>query len=323
MLGFRRRGFLELINASEEECMVSVFPNDLTNLKEKYQKDGFAIIRNVIDAELISEAQEHIKWLCRKYSDLRPEHLHHPLMRDDAFWVRLVTDKRLISIASLFLGDDLACFTAHYICKQPYDGYAVLWHQDGAYWRLDPLEAITIWLAIDESNSERGCLRMLPGSHNLPLQKIQSRSDVPNMLASSIENLNVIDESKVVDVILQPGDVSIHHPLIIHGSNSNTSSYRRCGLDIGFMKASTKITNTGLYLNPILASGKADPTRCYRPWPLYNPRNTIPFRGHELWNDQAHKMNQTFTPIKNSTDVDPLSMTENMIQRLQEGTVKS
>lgn len=311
------------ISVSEGKCMVSVSLNNLTDLKEKYQEDGFAIIRNVIDTELINEAREHIEWLCRKYSNLRPEHLHHPLMRDDAFWVRLVTDKRLINIANLFLGDDLACFTAHYICKRPYDGYAVLWHQDAAYWMLDPLEAITIWLALDESNSERGCLRMLSGSHKLPLQKIQTRSDVPNMLASSIEDLDVIDESQVVDVILQPGDVSIHHPLLIHGSNSNTSPYRRCGLDIGFMRASTKITNTGLYLNPILASGKADPTKCYRPWPLYDPTNTIPFRGHESWNDQAQVINQTFTQLENATDVDPLLMTESMIQRLQEGTVKS
>ena len=164
---------------------------------------------------------------------------------------------------------------------------------------------------------------MLPGSHKLPLQKIQTRSDVPNMLASSIEDLGVIDESQVVDVILQPGDVSIHHPLLIHGSNSNTSPYRRCGLDIGFMRASTRITNTGLYLNPILASGKADPTKYYRPWPLYESRNTIPFRGHESWNDQAQTINQTFTQIENAADVDPLLMTESMIQRLQDGTVKS
>ena len=69
------------ISVSEEKRMVSVSLNNLTDLKEKYQKDGFAIIRNVIDTELINEAREHIEWLCSKYSNLRPEHLHHPLMR--------------------------------------------------------------------------------------------------------------------------------------------------------------------------------------------------------------------------------------------------
>ncbi|MBP5971639.1 phytanoyl-CoA dioxygenase family protein [Brasilonema sp. CT11] len=302
--------------------MVSLSIDDLTGLKEQYEKDGFAIIRNVVDADLIQEVSQHVDWLCQKYPELRPEHLHHPLMRDDAFWVRLVTDERFVKIVSQLLGPNLACFTAHYICKPPRDGYAVFWHQDGAYWRLDPLEAVTLWLAVDETNPERGCLRMIPGSHKLPLQPIQYRSDIPNMLSSSLANLDLVDEAKAVDVILKPGDVSIHHPCIIHGSEQNTSSYRRCGLDLGFMKASTKITNTGLYLNPILVSGKAVASNYYRAWPLYQADQTIPFRGDESWNNKAQYMNQRFNHVQNMNE-DPLAMTKRMMQRLDEGTVKS
>lgn len=125
-----------------------------------YERDGFAIFRNVLGPDLIAEARAHIEWLGRRYPDLRPEHYHHPLMRDDAFWVRLVTDSRLLDIAELFVGPDIACFTSHYICKPARDGHPVLWHQDGAYWDLRPMRAVALWLAIDRSEPENGCLRM-------------------------------------------------------------------------------------------------------------------------------------------------------------------
>ncbi|MGW7792158.1 phytanoyl-CoA dioxygenase family protein, partial [Streptomyces tricolor] len=142
---------------------------DTAAVLNEYEKNGFAILRNVLDQDLIAEAREHVEWLGRRYPHLRPEEYHHPLMRNDAFWVRLVTDERLVDIAELILGPDLACFTSHYVCKPPRDGRPVLWHQDGAYWKLRPMEALTVWAAIDESTTENGCLRIIPGSHELPI----------------------------------------------------------------------------------------------------------------------------------------------------------
>ncbi|MEU0438110.1 hypothetical protein ABZ153_42360 [Streptomyces sp. NPDC006290] len=85
----------------------------------EYAEQGFSIIRNVVPQDLLEEVSAHVDWLTRKYPDLRPEHFHHPLIRNDAFWARLVSDPRLVDIAAFFLGPDLACFTAHYICKPP------------------------------------------------------------------------------------------------------------------------------------------------------------------------------------------------------------
>ncbi len=287
----------------------------------QYETDGFAIFRNVIDRDLLTEARAHVEWLCGKYPELRPEHLHHPLMRDDAFWVRLIADERLLAIARRFLGDDLVCFTAHYICKPPRDGMAVLWHQDGAYWKLDPPEAMTLWLALDESTPENGCLRMIPGSHRRPLHPLERRRDVPNMLASSID-AGWVDESAMVDVVLNPGDVSIHHPNIIHGSEPNTSPSRRCGLDMGFMRASGSVSNEGLYLDPLLVCGAAHPQRRYRPWPLFDHDKTIPFRGHEGWDERARAMNRRFAPVQHD-DEPPLKIAKRMMARLEAGTVKA
>ncbi|MFD5184518.1 phytanoyl-CoA dioxygenase family protein [Streptomyces sp. NPDC058372] len=292
----------------------------------EYAEQGFSIIRNVVPPEVLEEARAHVEWLTQKYPDLRPEHFHHPLIRNDAFWARLVSDRRLVDIAEFFLGPGLACFTAHYICKPPYDGQPVLWHQDGAYWALEPMEALTVWLAIDESTTENGCLRMIPGSHQLPLHQPSARTDKPNMLFSTSDEDLVqewADKCGVVDIELQPGDVSIHHPHLLHCSEANTSPKRRCGLDIGYISTSTRIYSEGIYLDPLLVRGTdAAGLNSYRRFPAYQEGETIPFAGQDDWNHKVAALNSAL-PARNPPQESPIESTRHMIDRLREGTVKS
>ena len=307
-------------------CDLQVNSSSLENRQkiDEYNKNGYTIFRNVIDKNLIQEANDHMQWLRNKFPEFRPEHLHHPLMRDDAFWVRFALDQRLLNIAELFIGPNIACFTSHYICKPPYDGQAVLWHQDGAYWKLQPMNAVTLWVAVDESTPQNGCLRIIPGTHTLPLQKIVLRNEIPNMLSSAVD-YNQFDESEAVDIILEPGDVSVHHPHVIHGSEANTSSKRRCGLDIGFMSTSTSISNEGLYLYPILARGNPVPNiNKYRAWPKYTPENSMSFAGCESWDEVANNMNQHNMSVAYSQpgEESVVEITKRMMRRLKEGTTK-
>src|SRR5207245_1646935 len=161
-----------------------------------------------------------------KHPELRPEQLGHTLITDDPFWVRLISDSRLLDIAEQYIGPDIALFASHYICKPPYDGQPVLWHQDGSYWPLEPMRVITLWLAVDDSLPENGCMRVIPRTHHLGLQELQRRTDVENVLSSQIDPA-MVDESKAVDLVLRAGDVSVHHPNVIHGSNRHTSTNRR------------------------------------------------------------------------------------------------
>ncbi|GAB3740981.1 hypothetical protein GCM10027598_71260 [Amycolatopsis oliviviridis] len=301
------------------------FVDALEKAAQEYSSQGFAIIRDVLPPALLQAADEHLAWLTKKYPDLRPEHFHHPLIRNDAFWVRLITDSRLATIARHFLGPDIACFTAHYICKPPHDGQPVLWHQDGAYWKLTPMEALTVWLAVDESTTENGCLRIIPGSHEIPLHKPSPRTDTENMLYSTADQ-ELVDEwiakRGIVDIELNPGDVSIHHPHILHCSEGNTSPKRRCGLDIGYISTATRISSDNLYLDPILVSGEAkEGINRYRPYPLYEPGESIPFDGHEEWNERfSVDAARRGTPGAAGEET-PLATTHRMIARLKEGTV--
>jgi len=237
----------------------------LAESRQQYERDGFVILRNVLDPGLIRQASEHVGWLQRRHPELRGEDLGHQLVARDPFWVRLVSDDRLLDIAEGFVGPDIALFASHYICKPPRTGRPVLWHQDGAYWPLEPMDVVTLWLAIDDSTPENGCLRVIPGSHREDLHDLRERTDVDSVLGS--ESVTDVDEGLAVDLALSPGDVEVHHPRIIHGSNANTSPHRRCGLTIRYIPTSTRITSSEQpYPSAMLLRGEPG-VNIYQPWP--------------------------------------------------------
>jgi ectoine hydroxylase-related dioxygenase (phytanoyl-CoA dioxygenase family) len=253
----------------------------LGSIREQYEREGYVVVRNVIDANLVDEGRAHIAWLLQKHPDLRPEHLGHTLVKDDPFWVRLVGDDRLLDIAEQFVGPNIALFASHYIAKPPYDGQPVLWHQDGSYWPLEPMEVVTLWLALDDSTPENGCMRVIPGTHTMNLQAVERRNDVASVLSSGMDTA-LVDEAKAVDVVLKAGDVSIHHPNIIHGSEANKSSTWRRGLTIRYIPTTTRITAEQPWPSALLLRGQAVPgVNQYHPRPTYIAGEHMPFRGCE------------------------------------------
>lgn len=212
---------------------------DRARVRKSFERDGYVIFRKVIDPALINEVNGHVAWLQERHPDVRPEQLGHTYLTDDPFWVRLVGDDRLLRIAETFVGPDIALFASHYISKPPHSGQPVLWHQDAAFWPLEPMEVVTLWLAVDPSTRANGCVRLIPGSHHLDVAQMRENTEVESVLGREIAV--DVDESKAVDMVLAPGDVEVHHPNIVHGSEANSSPYRRCGLTIRYIPTSTKI----------------------------------------------------------------------------------
>lgn len=252
------------------------------DLLSRFDSEGYVVVRGVLDAGLIAEAQSHVQWLLQNNPGTRPEQLHHWLAVDDPFWYRLVSDDRLLDVAQAFIGPNIALFSTHYICKPPKTGQAVLWHQDGSYWPLEPMRVVTLWLAVTESTPANGCMRVIPRTHTLDLQAMQERSDVENVLGSAIDT-RFVDETQAVDVILAPGDVSIHHPNIVHGSEANQSANWRMGLTLRYIPTSTRITkpDTGC---PFLLRGDAVAgVNHYLPRPKYDAARHMRFAGCEAF----------------------------------------
>jgi ectoine hydroxylase-related dioxygenase (phytanoyl-CoA dioxygenase family) len=255
----------------------------LENIRRQFDEEGCVVVRNVIDAALVEEVRRHIDWLRERNPGLRPEQLHHHLIQHDPFWVRVVGDDRLLDIAEQFVGKNIALFASHYVAKPPRDGQAVLWHQDGSYWPLQPMEVVTIWLAADDSTPENGCMRVIPRTHTMDLQQMRQRTDVANVLNSEIDPA-LVDESQAVDVILKAGDVSLHHPNLIHGSNANTSDKWRRGLTIRYIPTTTRIISEKQWPSAFLLRGEAVAgINSYLPKPKYVEGKCMAFAGCERW----------------------------------------
>jgi ectoine hydroxylase-related dioxygenase (phytanoyl-CoA dioxygenase family) len=246
-----------------------------------YEEDGYLILRDVIDAGLVAEASDHVAWLRERHPGLRGEQLSHELVASDPFWVRLVSDDRLLDLAEIFVGPDIALFASHYISKPPFSGQPVLWHQDGAYWPLEPMKVVTLWLAVDHSLPENGCMRVIPGSHRGEIHAVRQRADTANVLGS--ESAAEADESRAVDVILAPGDVEIHHPNIMHASDPNVSPRRRCGLTIRYIPTSTRIASEQQPFPSALLLRGAPGVNVYQPRPVFVPGDSFDFAGSRRW----------------------------------------
>lgn len=259
-------------------------------IAEQYHRDGYVIVRGVVEAEPVAEALRHARETMARFPDDTPEQIHRrPLWQEDPFYHRFVCQPKLLDLAEAILGPDLALFATGYIIKPPAASLAVLWHQDGSYWPLEPMEVITLWLAVDDSLPENGCMRVIPGTHTLDLKGLQPNTEVANVLSSEIPP-EYVDESKAVDCVLRRGGVSVHHPNIIHGSNANTSTLRRCGLTIRYIPATTRIllkgksAQEGRWPSAFLLRGEAVPgVNDYNPRPRYVPGLHMPFRGCEEW----------------------------------------
>ena len=262
---------------------------DKKALLEQYEREGFLLLPNVLDEALIQEASDHVDWLLQKFPGTRPEQLGHSLMTHDPFWVRLISDDRLLDIAEVFIGPNIALFASHYISKPPLDGQPVLWHQDGSYWPLEPMEVVTLWLAVDDSLPENGCMRVIPRTQHTELQEMKPNTAVANVLSSGIDT-SFVDEEKAVDCVLKRGGVSVHHPHLVHGSKANHSPMRRCGLTIRYIPATTQIllksglTPEGRWPGAFLLRGEAVPgINDYNPRPKYIEGEWLPFQGCEDW----------------------------------------
>lgn len=166
----------------------------------------------------------------------------------------LVHDRRLLDTIEDLLGPDLLCWGSSFIIKQPNDGRYVSWHQDATYWGLSAPEALTAWIALTPSRCENGCLRVLPGTHQAQLPHRNTR-DPRNLLGRREEVVTATDTSQAVDIVLAPGEMSVHDVLVIHGSALNCSARRRVGFAARFIPGHVRPA-TGASMTATLVRGR-------------------------------------------------------------------
>jgi ectoine hydroxylase-related dioxygenase (phytanoyl-CoA dioxygenase family) len=115
--------------------------------------------------------------------------------------------------------------------KDASTNHFVSWHQDATYMGMNSSDFLTPWFALTPSTIEMGCMSMIPGSHKQSIRKHEDTFAENNILTRG-QVIKDVDKSKAVDLILKPGEMSIHHGAVIHGSKPNKSKQRRIGFSL-------------------------------------------------------------------------------------------
>jgi len=160
-------------------------------------------------------------------------------VRGDARFLALARDPRIVELVAGVLGDDIVLWGCHVFCKPAGDGYETPWHQDGHYWPIRPLANCTVWVALEESRVENGCLRVIPRSHRDRTLHEHLHEDRADLTLSQRLAAGSFDERTAVDIELEPGQMSLHDVYMIHGAAPNRSGKRRTGVALRYMPASS------------------------------------------------------------------------------------
>ena len=174
-------------------------------------------------------------------------------------WVcELVHNSKILDAVENLIGPDILCWAATFFAKEPEtDGY-VGWHQDIHYWGLKPAEqVVTVWLGLTDAHRDNGGMFCIPGSHQEGDKVHQQYPDSDNMLLGSQQvDISEHDLGRSISVDLQPGQFSVHHSRLLHGSYGNLSQRPRIGLSINYISTAVKQQGNSGCDSAMLVRGK-------------------------------------------------------------------
>jgi non-heme Fe2+,alpha-ketoglutarate-dependent halogenase len=149
----------------------------------------------------------------------------------------MVREPAILDAVEDLIGPDILVFHTTMWWKAKGSPSRVPWHQDGTYFGLAPHEHVTAWVALSPSNTETGCVRVVPGSHHAGQMPHADHRD-PNLMLSRGQTVAAdIDGSLATPIVLSPGEFSLHHTLAVHASDPNTGDDDRIGIGISYIPA--------------------------------------------------------------------------------------
>ena len=249
---------------------------------KKYKDNGFVAPINVLSLEEVKKIKAEIEYIEKKW----PDELVG-LGRNNVHYISPVFDQvchnsKILDAVESIIGKDILVGGTTLFIKDPDSKGFVSWHQDAKYIGFEPYNWVTAWLAITDANEENGCMRMWSGSHKEKIKDHKDTYDENNLLTRGQTVQNVPIE-KTTPNILKAGQLSLHHPMIVHGSGPNKSNQRR----IGFVIQSYIGTNVDQVLGKVF---------------VQQARGKDTFKYHEHAKRSVELMNKKDIELKNKAN---------------------
>ena len=204
-----------------------------------YHAHGFHFPIDVLDADEVAGFRRRLEdYEAVSGGPIKAEmrHRSHVLFT----WIdEMIRHPRILDAVEDVLGPNILCWNTSFFIKERRDPGFVSWHQDATYWGLSSSDVATAWIAMSPANRVSGCIKFIAGTHRGQVRH-EDTFDRNNLLTRGQEIAVEVDEAKAVHVELKPGQASLHHVLLFHGSEPNRSDDRRIGLAIRYIPTHLK-----------------------------------------------------------------------------------
>ncbi len=224
----------------------------------QFEETGHLVVESLISQAQLDKVREHMSAIAEGRVDFPAAQLEYePGTGDDRpaierlrkinkgaahdpVFMEHALNSAIVDVIEDLLGPDLKLFGDQMFVKPP-GGLEKTYHQDSAYFFIEPMAIITAWVALDDATLENGCLWVIPGSHR---QGVLDHSEV--WMVGDRQDRKIpdaaLDRSKEVPVLLNAGDCSFHHSLLLHRSGPNNTAQFRRGQASHYMSARSRWT---------------------------------------------------------------------------------
>ena len=233
----------------------------------RYWRDGWLAPIDVLttgEASTILAALEEAE--TRYPEDLRGDHRNNahlvlPFLAD------LALHPTILGCVASLVDEPAALLNSVLFIKDPDTTTYVSWHQDSTYMGIEGTDMVTAWVALTSSTAESGCVSVASGTHRDGIQPHVDQFGPDNILTRG-QYVDGIDEATTVDVELRPGQMSLHHPHLVHGSRPNSSTDRRVGVAFqSYVGAEVRPSRGEHHVLPV-GPGPVDPSFTVVPRPI-------------------------------------------------------
>ncbi len=202
-----------------------------TKQLKSYNENGYIAPVDALSLQEVKKIKTEIEYIEKKW----PGELVG-LGRNNVHYISPIFDQvchnsKILDAVESIIGKNILVGGTTLFIKEPDKKGFVSWHQDAKYIGFEPYNWVTVWLAITDANEENGCMRMWPGTHK---DKLKEHSDTfnKNNLLTRGQTIQNVPLKHTIANKLKPGQLSLHHPKIVHGSGPNKSNSRRIGFVI-------------------------------------------------------------------------------------------
>ena len=207
--------------------------------KEQYINEGYVTGLPVFSEDAVNDLHNWYDELSSKLPpniDINKTNMWHKASKK---FHDLCRTTAILDYVEDLLGPNFVQWGGQFFSKEPKDGSVVPWHQDAQYWPLNPSNAVTVWLAVFDTDEEYGAMKVVSGSHKMG-RFVHKKNTAKNLVLDQEVSFDQLDETKIVSLNLKAGQISLHNDALLHGSEANNSDRRRCGVTMRFSPTNVK-----------------------------------------------------------------------------------